>query len=143
MVAADPNWIVGTEFTAAAVTVAAVLLAFVVGGVHRLWRLSKRMVEFFDDYGGTAARPGVPARPGVMERLALQDRQIALVVSEVTPNGGGSLKDQVQLAAASAAAAALTAAAVERRLVVVESKADAAASSAAAAATAVIDRLSP
>lgn len=51
-------------------------------------RLVIRIDDFMDDWGGEAARPGVPRRPGVMERLDYIEHQLK-------PNSGESLRDAV------------------------------------------------
>lgn len=53
--------------------------------VRRRWRVAE---DFFDDWRGELARPGVPARLGVPERLSL-------IEAELRPNHGGSLRDAV------------------------------------------------
>jgi hypothetical protein len=70
--------------------------------VTKTWRGLRSLGHLADDLRGEPARPGVPARPGIMDRLAFMEHRLAVVESdvgkvkaEVTPNGGGSLKDAV------------------------------------------------
>lgn len=58
-------------------------------------RQAKKFEQFYEDWYGEEARPGVPRRPGVMERLADQDQALADIKGELTTNGGSSLKDRV------------------------------------------------
>ena len=51
--------------------------------------------QFFQDFYGVPNRVGVPGRQGVMERLANQDAVLQTIVSNVTPNGGGSAYDKL------------------------------------------------
>lgn len=59
--------------------------------VRRMAPGIRRIVHLVDDLTGEPERPGVPARPGVMERLQQLDDRTA----ELKPNGGSSIKDQV------------------------------------------------
>lgn len=61
----------------------------------RAWRGLRGIGHLVDDLRGEPARPGVPARPGIMDRLASLEADVSRVRSEVTPNGGGSMKDAV------------------------------------------------
>lgn len=56
---------------------------------------ARQVADFFDDWRGQPARPGVPARAGVMQRLADFDSRLANVEHELNPNGGRSLHDKV------------------------------------------------
>ncbi|MEU7323443.1 hypothetical protein ABZ682_23255 [Streptomyces griseoviridis] len=64
------------------------------GALH----LSRRTTQFFDDWYGEGARPGVAARPGVLERMSQMEERLAQVYHEVYPNGGDSLRDAVNQA---------------------------------------------
>lgn len=82
---------------------------------RKVWR---RVSQFLDDWNGEPPRRGVEARPGVMERMkALDDGNLHIIArvaaveeaerstaqrlraieSELHPNGGGSLRDQVNV----------------------------------------------
>lgn len=73
--------------------------------VTKAWRGLRKVGHFIDDVSGEPARPGTPARPSLMDRLAAVEEAVARIPSveesvarvrqEVTPNGGGSLKDAV------------------------------------------------
>ena len=85
----DPAWI--TALVALSVAVAGLL-----GWVTRYgWRILRRTAHFLDDYFGEPAHDGLTAKPGVMARLGSVDDLLAKVVAETTPNGGGSMRDQV------------------------------------------------
>lgn len=60
-----------------------------------LIRISRNTRQMADDWKGEPARPGVAARPGVMQRLFTIEQQLAVVHHEVQPNGGSSIKDQI------------------------------------------------
>jgi hypothetical protein len=62
---------------------------------RRLRSIARRVDEFIDDWRGVPGRPGVDARPGVMERLGTIEQRVGIVVHEVRPNGGASLRDAV------------------------------------------------
>jgi hypothetical protein len=61
------------------------------------WARSRwaRVSDFLEDWAGEPGRPGVPGRAGVMERLDALEATTRTIRAEVTPNGGGSLKDAV------------------------------------------------
>ena len=59
-------------------------------------KYGRKIMQMVEDFNGTGERPGVPARLGVMERLQGLDLQVAQVISETSPNHGGSMKDAVQ-----------------------------------------------
>lgn len=63
--------------------------------MSKAWRGLRGIGNLVDDLRGEPARPGVPARPGIMDRLAAVEGTAADIRREVTPNGGGSLKDAV------------------------------------------------
>ena len=85
----DPAWL--TALVALAVAVAGLL-----GWAGRRgWRVLRRIMHFLDDYFGEPAHDGLTAKPGVMARLGSVDELLAKVVAETTPNGGGSMRDQV------------------------------------------------
>ena len=75
---------------AAAVAIAAPLIA-----LGRAWNRRGKMTDQFyrDFYGDT--RAGVPSTPGVRVMLEDLSRDISSIVAEITPNGGGSIKDAV------------------------------------------------
>jgi len=58
-------------------------------------RTGRKIMQMVEDFNGTKERPGVAAVPGVMERLQILDLQVAHVISETSPNHGGSMKDAV------------------------------------------------
>lgn len=79
-----------------------VLAAGTIAAAIAARRFSRRYGQAIRDLFGEPARPGVQARPGVMERLADYDarlsgmqEQLALVHHEMKPNGGKSIKDQI------------------------------------------------
>jgi hypothetical protein len=86
------------------------VLTVVATGTRKLVRIVKPVGEFLDDWRGTPARPGVAASPGVMETIQslksgqqrLDDGQLhiidrlARVEQQQTPNGGGSMRDEIQ-----------------------------------------------
>lgn len=53
------------------------------------------VADFLEDWRGTPGRPGVPPRPGVMERIETLEAAARTVQVELTPNGGGSMRDRV------------------------------------------------
>jgi hypothetical protein len=85
----DPAWL--TAATALAVAVIG-LLAWL---GRKLWRGFKRTEDFLDDWAGHDARPGVEARPGVMERLQSVEFTLGEVRSQIFPNGGTSMRDDI------------------------------------------------
>lgn len=76
-------------------TVGAAVGVLVVGArwASARWRL---IAEFLEDWRGEPSRPGVPGRAGVLERLEALESATATIRAEVTPNGGGSIKDAVR-----------------------------------------------
>lgn len=74
--------------------VAAVTTTVVVGsggaGAALLFirRFARKMDQFFSDWNGEPARPGVPEKRGVMVRLDV-------IESEISYNHGSSIKDAV------------------------------------------------
>lgn len=80
------------------------------------WRIARRIVHFLDDYAGQPERDGMPARPGLMARLGSVEELVAKVVAETTPNGGGSMRDEVARTARDVAEIKTEQAAVRSRL---------------------------
>ncbi len=86
-----------------------VALAAIGGAIAGVWRalrplreFARRAELFWDDWAGSAERPGVPARPGVMQRLeriercvVVYDERMSRVEHELHPNSGSSLRDAV------------------------------------------------
>ncbi len=85
----DPAWITAIVALAVAVTGCAAW------ALRWGWRLVRRAAHFLDDYFGEPAHDGLPAKPGVMARLGGVEQLLAKVVAETTPNGGGSMRDEV------------------------------------------------
>ena len=90
------------DLTISQVITAVSFLVFAIGIVVTLVKKIKPWLDalrnFFEDWNGMSARPGVEAKSGVMERLAKLEEMHATVTEikeEVKPNHGGSLKDQV------------------------------------------------
>jgi len=70
---------------AAAVVVA---IGALVGAIIKVSRFLGKAGDFFSDWNGEAARPGVPGHAGVMERIyGIENQQ--------TSNGGTSMRDAV------------------------------------------------
>lgn len=93
----DPAWIVALIALATAV---ASTLAW--AGRYG-WRLIRRTMQFLDAWFGEPAHDGLDARPGVIARLRTFEDQLAHIVAETTPNGGGSMRDVVARTAADVA----------------------------------------
>jgi len=58
----------------------------------------KKRNQFYDDWYGEQARPGVPARQGVMERLLNHEESLSVLMvrtEELCTNSGESIKDKV------------------------------------------------
>lgn len=58
----------------------------------------RNVVHFVDDITGQSARGGVAARPGLLERQAELEAAVADIrgaVQQLRPNGGASVKDQL------------------------------------------------
>ena len=85
----NPAWL--TALVALAVAVATCLG----WGMRWAWRILRRAAHFLDDYFGEPAHDGLPAKPGVMARLSSVEELVAKVAAETTPNGGGSMRDEV------------------------------------------------
>lgn len=69
---------------------------------RKVWPWARKVSHLIDDFMGEPARPGVPHRPGIMERIAnLDDRvanlddRVANVEYQLSPNGGGSTRDEL------------------------------------------------
>ena len=79
----------------AACAVAAILAGLMVWAVRWVWKILIRTLQFLHDWEGEPEREGVAARPGVMLRLHSVEDSLAKVLTEVSPNGGRSLRDDV------------------------------------------------
>lgn len=92
----EPAWppAGGVEWVLLAGLVATALLG-IWSLVRRAAAFVRRLVDFLEDWNGRPDRPGHDAQPGVMQQLADHGRRLAVVESEVQPNGGSSLKDQI------------------------------------------------
>lgn len=106
----DPAWV------AALVALVVAVCAAIGWGLRWAWRILRRVVHFLDDYAGQPAIDGRPAVPGFMARLASVEQSLAHVVTETTPNGGGSMRDMVSKTAADVATIKTEQAAVRARL---------------------------
>ncbi|GIJ51331.1 hypothetical protein Val02_82170 [Virgisporangium aliadipatigenens] len=76
--------------------------AGLIAGGRVAWRILANTVRTRDAILGTPASGDEPARPGIVGRLSVVEQRLASLESqsrqikaEVTPNGGGSLKDAV------------------------------------------------
>lgn len=69
----------------------------------KVWPFLRKVVQLVNDLVGEDPRPGLPeGRPGVLARIDRVESRVATVEAavgdirhEVSPNGGGSLKDSV------------------------------------------------
>lgn len=104
------------EWVAALVALVVAVVAGLGWAVRWAWRVLRRVVHFLDDYAGQPARDGLPARPGLMARLQSVEELVAKVVAETTPNGGGSMRDEVARTARDVAEIKTEQAAVRSRL---------------------------
>lgn len=73
-------------------------LVTVIGGLYALWRAmsrrGKQSDQFYRDFYGDK-REGVPETPGVRVMLVDLSTKIDQIITEITPNHGGSMKDAV------------------------------------------------
>jgi hypothetical protein len=83
------------EWVAAVVALIVAICAGIAWVLRWTWRIVRRIIHFLDDYSGQPARDGMPAVPGLMARLTSVEQLVAKVVAETTPNGGGSMRDEV------------------------------------------------
>jgi hypothetical protein len=86
---------VNPEWVAALVALVVAAVGGIAWACRWTWRILRRFGHFLDDYAGEPARDGLPARPGFMARLGSVEQLLAKVVAETTPNGGGSMRDEV------------------------------------------------
>jgi hypothetical protein len=63
--------------------------------LRKSWHLVISFIDFLRAWNGEEESPDHPARPGVLRRLDLLEKSQAHVVAELSPNGGGSVKDKV------------------------------------------------
>ena len=104
------------EWVAALVALVVAVCAAVAWATRWAWRILRRINHFLDDYAGQPARDGMEARPGFMARLGSVEHLLTKVVAETTPNGGGSMRDEVARTARDVAAIKTEQAAVRNRL---------------------------
>lgn len=91
-------------WVSAACALLIIVAGFAVWAARWVVKILLRTVQFLHDWEGEPAREGVEARPGVMLRLRSVEDSLATVLTEVTPNGGTSLRDMVNRTAADVAA---------------------------------------
>lgn len=73
-------------------------LVFVYMVLRKVLPWLRNLVHFIDDITGEAARRGNPARPGLLERQSALETSVADIqaaVQQLRPNGGKSVKDQL------------------------------------------------
>jgi tetrahydromethanopterin S-methyltransferase subunit G len=70
-------------------------IALVVSGVYSLWKFSITWNDFIRDWKGDNHDDGRAKTPGIIARLEKLETGLHKVRSEVTPNGGKSIKDVV------------------------------------------------
>jgi hypothetical protein len=70
-------------------------LAFVFGVIIAFWRFSITWNDFLRDWKGDSYKDGRTPTPGVIARLEKLENGLYQVRSEVSPNGGQSIKDVV------------------------------------------------
>lgn len=91
---ADPVTV--TVAAAGAVVTLGTAAGMGVVGARRIAAKWRRVADFLGDWNGEPGRPGVQPRSGVMQRLEDLEAGMVTIRGEVTPNGGGSLKDLVR-----------------------------------------------
>jgi hypothetical protein len=91
---------VSAAWVSAACALLVIVTGFAVFAARWVVRILLRTVQFLHDWEGEPEREGVAARPGVMLRLRSVEDSLATVLTEVSPNGGGSLRDIVHQTAA-------------------------------------------
>lgn len=68
-------------------------------GARSTLDLGRRLVHLIDDVAGEPAHGDQPERPGLMKRIGNIESRLtaveAVVLKELTHNGGSSIKDQV------------------------------------------------
>lgn len=70
-------------------------IALVSGVLLTLWKFSITWTEFIKDWKGDHPTDGRTPTPGVIARLEQLESGLRKVKSEVSPNGGKSIKDVV------------------------------------------------
>jgi hypothetical protein len=94
---------VSAAWVSAACALLIIIAGFTVFAARWVVRILLRTVQFLHDWEGEQEREGVAARPGVMLRLHSVEDSLATIVTEVSPDGGKSLRDAVNRAAADVA----------------------------------------
>lgn len=74
--------------TLTAVSGAILALTVIAVFVKKIAKFTRRLVHTVDDLIGMPAKDGEPEKPGISHRLSLIEK-------ELKPNGGKSLKDQI------------------------------------------------
>lgn len=97
------NVLATTELISGIVVIGSTIISVFAVVTRQLWKTMKKLNFFFVDFYGEPARPGVPSKPGVVERignleLATVDtnKMIEQVLKETRPNGGSSMRDEIQ-----------------------------------------------
>ena len=84
-----------TAILAGQITLISGGLAFVFGTLFALWKFSITWNDFLRDWKGDSYTDGRTPTPGVIARLEKLENGLYEVRSEVSPNGGKSIKDVV------------------------------------------------
>lgn len=86
------------QVTIGQVTVLVTILGAVIAFLRKVLPWMRNISHFVDDVSGQAPRNGRPASPGLLERQAAVEasiEDIRVLAQQLRPNGGGSVKDQL------------------------------------------------